>query len=345
MTATAVPPLQPPKDCTYSENDWRVLSGLWHPIAYAEDVPADKPFKTQLLDERLVVYRSGDDFVVAKDLCIHRGAPISDGWMEGCEIVCPYHGFRYGPNGACTRVPAQPNSAIPKKLRLQTFPNVVKYGVVWTCLAGEAKLPLPDWPDFERDDLKFFRLKPLWWNCSPTRQVENFNDVAHLSWLHADTFGNPAKPQIDTYDVEDHGTFLRFELDYERASVEKVGKDKEIEFVHFEYDLSLPFYCRLKINMPDGRQYQIYDMASPWSLHKTNIFFRMARNWDLDGPEEDTLEMQYKVMAEDQPIVEGQRPEEIPLDLSEEFHIRADLMSTYYRRALVKLGLGKPMAA
>jgi vanillate O-demethylase oxygenase-like protein len=47
------------------------------------------------------------------------------------------------------------------------------------------------------------------------------------------------------------------------------------------------------------------------------------------------------VFAEDKRLVESQHPEELPLDLSEEFHIRADQMSTAYRKALVAMGLGR----
>jgi len=336
-----------PRNNTFAESDWDALARLWHPVAYADDVLPGKPFSTILLDEELVVYRTGEDLVVARDLCIHRGAQISRGWIEGDEIVCPYHGFRYGKGGQCTRVPAQPNAAIPKKLCLQTYPAVERYGVIWTCLAGEEASAnrIPDWPDFERTDLRFFRLKPLQWQSSATRHVENFNDVAHLSWLHADTFGNPDKPEIPRYDVTETESGLHFELDYERQSVENVGINGQPEYAHLTYDFHLPFYTRLHIGMPEGREYILFDMASPCSLRKTNVFFRMARNWDLDGPDEETLKTQYKILAEDQPMVEAQRPEEIPLNLTEEFHIRADLLSTYYRRALRKLGLGKPIAA
>jgi hypothetical protein len=45
--------------------------------------------------------------------------------------------------------------------------------------------------------------------------------------------------------------------------------------------------------------------------------------------------------AQDQRLVESQHREELPLDLRAEFHIRANQMSTAYRKALVKLGLGR----
>ena len=27
-----------PKNCTFAPNDWRILSGFWHPVAFAHDV-------------------------------------------------------------------------------------------------------------------------------------------------------------------------------------------------------------------------------------------------------------------------------------------------------------------
>ena len=38
--------------------------------------------------------RTQDEIVALQDLCIHRGTPLSPGWIEGEEIVCHYHGWR-----------------------------------------------------------------------------------------------------------------------------------------------------------------------------------------------------------------------------------------------------------
>ena len=56
------------------------------------------------------------------DLCIHRGTALSLGTVEGDEIVCPYHGWRYGSDGACTRIPqlADP-TRVPAKARATAF--------------------------------------------------------------------------------------------------------------------------------------------------------------------------------------------------------------------------------
>jgi len=50
-------------------------------------------------------------------------------------------------------------------------------------------------------------------------------------------------------------------------------------------------------------------------------------------------------MNEDKAIVEGQRPEELPLDLSAELHVQSDRMTIAYRRQLAGLGLGADYSA
>src|SRR5580658_10750511 len=82
-----------PRDCTFAESDWRALAPFWYPVAFSHEVK-DKPFAAKLLDERLVIFRVNGQVTVARDLCLHRGAPLSAGWIEGNEIVCAYHGFR-----------------------------------------------------------------------------------------------------------------------------------------------------------------------------------------------------------------------------------------------------------
>ena len=98
-----------PHHCTFAEAEWRALAKHWYPIAYSDEI-VDKPLARTLLDQPLIVYRTtGRKAVVARDLCIHRGVPLRLGWQEGDELVCAYHGFRYGADGRCTKVPAQPD--------------------------------------------------------------------------------------------------------------------------------------------------------------------------------------------------------------------------------------------
>ena len=46
-----------------------------------------------------------------------------------------------------------------------------------------------------------------------------------------------------------------------------------------------------------------------------------------------------QIFGQDQPIVESQQPELLPLDLQAELHLRSDRMAIAYRKWLNQLGL------
>ena len=87
-----------PRDCTFDPHDWNILAQYWHPVAFSSDL-GDTPLAVTLLDEPLVMFRSNGQAVAARDICPHRGAPLSRGWVENGQIVCPYHGLTYGGDG------------------------------------------------------------------------------------------------------------------------------------------------------------------------------------------------------------------------------------------------------
>jgi phenylpropionate dioxygenase-like ring-hydroxylating dioxygenase large terminal subunit len=123
-----------PRGCTFTETDWRALVPFWYPVAFSHEV-TDKPYAARLLDERVVVYRLSNGSVsVARDICYHRGVPLSLGYVEGDEIICKYHGLRYDREGRCTCIPAHPNGAISPRLRLDMYQAQERYGLVWVRL-------------------------------------------------------------------------------------------------------------------------------------------------------------------------------------------------------------------
>lgn len=328
-----------PRNLTFSDANWDLLSSFWHPIAYGADLGA-KPLAVRLLDQRLVAYRAKGQVVVANDVCIHRGAPLSGGWIAEGTLVCPYHGLRFDGSGKCVAIPpAGPEAHIPPKLRLTTYPVAERYGIVWTCLNPEPKAPLPEWPAMEDARLQKVKLAPADWNCSAFRHVENFNDVAHFSYVHAGTFGNPDDPVVARYEVVAtphglHRTMPVNQVDRDTFS----GDAGRTTVMQYGYDYTLPFSSSLTISSPDGRNEYIYDAVSPVSAAKSRIFIVKARDYDLDQPVDEWIKFQHAVNEEDRWIVEAQHPEEIPMDLRAEAHILADAWSIAFRRRWTELG-------
>ena len=74
------------------------------------------------------------------------------------------------------------------------------------------------------------------------------------------------------------------------------------------------------------------------SAKRTRSFSFIGRNFALDAPDEKFVDFERVILEQDQPVVESQRPEELPVDLSAELHIRGvDRVSLEYRKWLVEL--------
>ncbi len=340
-TAPNVVPATPPRNCTFSREDWLALASCWHPVARVSDVD-EKPVPVRLLDQEIVLYRSAQGITAAADTCAHRGAPLSLGSVRDQQITCPYHGYAYNGAGRCTRIPAHPDAPIPSKLHLRVFRSAERHGLLWVCLDLASTREIPPFPEFEDPGFQVVHVPPLHWRASTGRQVESFCDVAHFAFVHQGTFA-VASPVVPRYEVAATADGLRAEF---ISNAGNVSRAEAVEDVwRREYDLHLPFTARLVIHFPRQGRMAILNAGSPVSARQTTVFSVVAREFDHDQPIEDLIAFQKRVYAEDQVIVERQNPEDLPIDLSEEVHVRADLTSVVYRKQLANMGLGRTFTA
>lgn len=336
-----------PRNCTFPESDWTALAPFWYPVAFAHEVK-DKPFAARLLDERLVIYRLADGTVsAARDLCLHRGVPLSMGFIEGDNLVCAYHGFRYDGAGKCVCIPAHPGAAIPPKLRLQSYPTQEKYGLIWVRLLDDGERPLPEFSAWEDPDYLQVLPDSVELNAAAGRQIEGFLDVSHFAFVHVESFGERNNPEVPNYPVKPTPT--GFQADY-RSSVSNYPNHlKHLNPPGFVwrrlFEVFLPFTAKLSVEFPNEGRLHILNAACPVSARQTRVFVPICRNFDKDAPLQDTLDFNHQVFEEDKEIVEQQYPEDLPIDLHDEVHIRADRSSITYRQQLAALGLGRAYTA
>src|SRR5882757_8665370 len=121
----------------------------WHVVAFSKDIAEGQMIPVRLLGEDLVAWRHDGKLQVWKDLCIHRGARLSKGWVIDGTVVCPYHGWRYDCDAKCVLIPAHPDT--PPPLKARAFPQRVeeRYGFIWGSL-GEPEHDVPPFPEWER---------------------------------------------------------------------------------------------------------------------------------------------------------------------------------------------------
>lgn len=330
-----------PRHCTFSASDWAVLAAQWHPVAAAADIAAS-PVAARLLDQDLVIYRTSAGITVAADLCAHRGAPLSMGKLRDDRIVCAYHGYCYDGVGRCALVPAHPQGPIPGKLHLRVFQSVERYGLVWVRLAESGAAEIPAFPEYDLAEFQQVAVPPFTWAASAGRQIESFCDVAHFAFVHENTFAvrDPTVPRYEAH-ATPGGVFADFTSQVGNVT----DPNAAAQTWRRVYRISLPFTAHLVIHFPHGGRMAILNASCPVSARKTQVFALVARDFDHHESVAVLIAFQQKIYAEDQAVVERQNPEDLPIDLAEEVHVRADLTSVTYRRQLAALGLGRSFTA
>jgi 5,5'-dehydrodivanillate O-demethylase oxygenase subunit len=125
---------------------------FWHPVYRAQDLPPGRAKPIRIMSEDFTLYRgeSGAPHLVAFR-CAHRGTQLSTGWVEGDEIRCFYHGWKYDGSGQCTEQPAEPEPFC-QRIKIRAYPAEEYLGLIFVYLGEGEPPPLPRYPDFEREE-------------------------------------------------------------------------------------------------------------------------------------------------------------------------------------------------
>lgn len=79
----------------------------WTVAADASGLPEGRPTRVVVEDTPVLLLREGEQIFAIHDRCSHRGCSLSEGSVEGTEIVCGCHGSRFDlRNGAVLGGPA-----------------------------------------------------------------------------------------------------------------------------------------------------------------------------------------------------------------------------------------------
>ncbi|MEQ1504869.1 MAG: aromatic ring-hydroxylating dioxygenase subunit alpha [Myxococcota bacterium] len=189
----------------YRGGDWtaerdRLFGRVWLPVAHASAVATPGQWVAREVHGRPVVVVRGDDGALRafRNLCVHRRAVVVRG-DAGCAragFTCPYHGVRYGLDGAVAAVPD--GSVLPAAVatdRLPPIPVRVAAGFVFVA-AGDDPPPFDAFlPEALRAELDVWSVADLVPIASRTWDgpfdwklgVEAFIEPLHGPFLHPRT--------------------------------------------------------------------------------------------------------------------------------------------------------------
>ncbi|MCF2531546.1 aromatic ring-hydroxylating dioxygenase subunit alpha [Yinghuangia soli] len=325
-----------------------MFKNFWYAVEFTERV-GRTPVQVVCLGQRLVLYRTAAGRVAClSDLCAHRGAALSGGTVVGETIECPYHGWRFGADGGCLRIPANPpGRAIPPKARVDAYPVEERYGFVWVYLGDlpEAdRPPIPEWPEFGdlvQDGGTFRAVTGEYlWHSNYERILENGCDIAHTPFVHAGSFGNPERPEVEDYalDETEWSAFATVRLHPPAAKglwsrlYRTSGSLAERPPVTVSAGWMLPNMIKLHVRLPLGNMI-IYDTNIPVDANTTLVKWVALRDFFTGSwADANARKRVLKIFGQDAPVVDAVRPELLPADLGAELHLKSDLVSVAYRR-------------
>lgn len=314
-----------------------MLKNFWYACEQSSLV-TNRPRKVRLLGQDLALFRDPTGQLIAlSDLCVHRGASLSAGELKGGCVVCPYHGWEYRHDGACTRIPAAaPQTPIPQRARVDAYPVVERYGWIWVFMGDLPEAERPPIPVFPEADQPGWRALhgEFTWNAHYARVVENGVDIAHTPFVHRNSFGNVDHPQIDDHEVVadawscSASTTL---MPPKPKGLWALLRRKRAP-VRATVTVHMPNITRLELDLGAWKTVVI-DSNVPVDEHTTRTLYIQYRNFFTGRwADRDARRRMLKIFLEDQPTVESIRPELLPYDIGAELHLRSDAMGIAYRK-------------
>ena len=329
---------------TWFDNENPALRHCWHPVARSADVGEDEPVGVEVLGERWCLVRLDGELAAFGDACPHRLSPLSAGTVIGDTLRCAYHGYRFAADGACVEIPAvDPGLPVPSRARATTAAGVTeRLGLVWLAPADPVTL-LPEVPEHEDPSFVNCPLEPSDWNAGAAQMADNFLDLGHLPFLHLGTFGEENDKIVGDYFLDRDGwrfTAVHRHLTKALADSLDGGPDYRVVERELLFVFTAPHHVYLRITyVEEGAVLTISFCHQPVNATTTRLYCTDYRNDIVDepGPRAEAVAFQEAVAAEDKALLERMHRKAVPLNVTAEYHSRADRITLEMRRMLAAL--------
>lgn len=176
----------------------RYMRMFWQPVARGEDLPAGRAKPMRIMGEDFTLYRGESGTPHAVEFrCAHRSTQLSTGWIEGDDLRCIYHGWKYDSTGRCLEQPGEPEP-FADRIRIRSYPTEEYLGLIFVYFGEGEPPPLPRYPTMERPGVLIAHYRPRAANYFQMLE----NDPGHGFFLHDGRRREKSYPRVDIEETE-----------------------------------------------------------------------------------------------------------------------------------------------
>jgi aminopyrrolnitrin oxygenase len=137
----------------------------WYWVLPSQSLRVGEVKAVAIFGKDLVVYRGKDRRTVILDAyCPHMGTNLAEGKVEGNELRCVLHRWKFDAEGICVDVPYLDE---PVPLKAKTWPVAEQYGMIWVWTGETPQQPLPFSLDWENQEFDYSLGSEFSINCHP----------------------------------------------------------------------------------------------------------------------------------------------------------------------------------
>jgi phenylpropionate dioxygenase-like ring-hydroxylating dioxygenase large terminal subunit len=321
-----------------------MLKNLWYVVLPSSQLSKELA-AVRILGQPFVAFRDNEGKAhLLSDVCVHRGGSLSAGTKVGESVQCPYHGWRFGGDGICVHIPAQPDTRIPGRARIDSYPTAERYGWVWAFLGDLPESERPPLPTIDWFDDSAIRVVSghFDWDASWDRVIENGLDFAHAPFVHGSTFGDPAHPEIQSFEVERDLWSGQAQMIMRRPKRTGFLRRKSSnEFVNVAtvpgFHFSGPC-TTLELELPNGWRIYIVAAHVPVDTNRTRTWWMMGRTFLRSRLlDRRFVASNIRIFEQDHGVLRNVRPERVPDLWQQEVSLKSDALQISFRKRVHEL--------
>ena len=309
------------------------LRRCWHPVAFSSQV-GTAPAARTLLGTHVVLWRTPDGRLrSAVDRCPHRWAQLSNGTVTGGRLVCPYHGWQFGPDGAVVEIPQlEAGASLPPSACLQVLPAEEAHGMAWISLEPQPPDPIPTVPEFEDPRFERIEIGVIRYHTSAAAIIDNNTDSTHVAFVHSGSFGAEQDPRVPIGSVE--RTSFGISISSGEMPIARTPTSQQPGTRRSVTEMWLPFVQVGRMHYSDGSTHILVKGCCPVQDGVTDVHLAVLRNDLADSIDRQAIiDFETAVELEDKAVLET-LPAAFPLDPRLQAHTKHDRPGIAYRQAL-----------